>query len=85
MTWAMLLLHCREWLPRAFDQYRRSFFLTMPPFRESWHEGQLTDDDYLPHFPTRSLAKHELWRHARIASYRAMRAYPQPMSGKYSG
>jgi predicted phosphodiesterase len=44
--------YCREWLPRAFDQYPKVFFLThVPPFRETcWHEGQLTDDNYLPHF-----------------------------------
>jgi hypothetical protein len=44
--------YCREWLPKAFDQYPNVIFLThVPPFRETcWHEGQLTDDNYLPHF-----------------------------------
>jgi Icc-related predicted phosphoesterase len=44
--------YCREWLPKAFDQYRNVFFLThVPPFREAcWHEGQLNDDNHLPHF-----------------------------------
>jgi predicted phosphodiesterase len=44
--------YCREWLPKAFDQYPNVFFLThVPPFRKTcWHEGQLTDEDYLPHF-----------------------------------
>ena len=44
--------YCREWLPKAFNQYPNIFFLThVPPFRETcWHEGQLTDDNYLPHF-----------------------------------
>jgi len=44
--------YCREWLPMALDQYQHIYFLThVPPFREAcWHQGQLTDDSYLPHF-----------------------------------
>lgn len=44
--------YCRTWLPRALDQYPNVFFLThVPPFREAcWHEGQLSDEHFLPHF-----------------------------------
>jgi predicted phosphohydrolase len=33
--------YCREWLPKAFEQFPKVFFLT---------QGQLTDTNYLPHF-----------------------------------
>lgn len=42
----------REWLPRACRSHRNIIVLThVPPFRDScWHEGQLSDDNFLPHF-----------------------------------
>jgi 3',5'-cyclic-AMP phosphodiesterase len=44
--------YCREWLPKALDHYPHVYFVThVPPFREAcWHQGQLSDDNYLPHF-----------------------------------
>jgi predicted phosphodiesterase len=50
---------CREWLPKALDQYQRVIFLThVPPFREAcWHEGQLSDDHYLPHFACKAVGE----------------------------
>ncbi len=45
-------VYCREWLPKALDQYAHVIFMThVPPFRDAcWHEGQVSNDDYLPHF-----------------------------------
>jgi predicted phosphodiesterase len=39
-------------LEAALAEYRRVICLThVPPFREAcWHQGQLSNDDYLPHF-----------------------------------
>jgi hypothetical protein len=39
-------------LPGATERFRRVFFLThVPPFREAcWHDGELANDDWLPHF-----------------------------------
>lgn len=41
----------------ALAQCRNVFVLThVPPFREScWHEGRISDDDYLPHFACRAV------------------------------
>ena len=49
--------YCREWLPKALDKYPQVYFLThVPPFRETcWHQGELTDDDYLPHFACKAV------------------------------
>jgi predicted phosphohydrolase len=51
--------YCREWLPKALDQYEHVFFMThVPPFREAcWHEGQLSGDDYLPHFSCKAVGE----------------------------
>ena len=39
-------------LPEALRQFRHVVVLThVPPFREAcWHEGQISNDDWLPHF-----------------------------------
>jgi Icc protein len=39
-------------LPRALRRFQRLLLLThVPPFREScWHEGRISDDEFLPHF-----------------------------------
>ncbi len=44
--------HLRAVLTAAFATYRRAILVThVPPFREAcWHEGQISDDDFLPHF-----------------------------------
>jgi len=44
--------HFRRWLPLACIDYRNILLLThVPPFREAcWHEGSISDDDFLPHF-----------------------------------
>ena len=44
--------YLRETLPRAFEHHRRVILLThVPPFREAcWHEGRISDADFLPHF-----------------------------------
>lgn len=54
--------HFRKWLPKALATHERVILLThVPPFREAcWHEGRISDDDYLPHFA--SLAAGEVLR-----------------------
>lgn len=44
--------HFRRVLPRAFERYCDVLLLThVPPFREAcWHEGALSDDQWVPHF-----------------------------------
>jgi predicted phosphohydrolase len=44
--------HVRRVLPAAMDRYPQVFLLThVPPLREAcWHEGQLSDDEWAPHF-----------------------------------
>jgi 3',5'-cyclic AMP phosphodiesterase CpdA len=39
-------------LPKALAQYEHIFIVThVPPFREAtWHAGQISGDDFLPHF-----------------------------------
>jgi predicted phosphohydrolase len=41
-----------EWLPKALAKYPEVFLMThVPPFRDAcWHEGQISDDNWLPHF-----------------------------------
>lgn len=41
----------------AFKHYKRLLCLThVPPFREScWHEGKISDDNYLPHFACKAV------------------------------
>jgi predicted MPP superfamily phosphohydrolase len=49
--------HLRETLPAALATHRQAFVLThVPPFREAcWHEGQISDDQWLPHFTCRAV------------------------------
>jgi predicted phosphodiesterase len=51
--------YCREWLPKALDLYPHVYFLThVPPFHEAcWHQGQLSDDNYLPHFACKAVGE----------------------------
>ncbi len=44
---------------KAFESYSRVIVLThVPPFREScWHEGQISGDDYLPHFACKAVGE----------------------------
>jgi Icc-related predicted phosphoesterase len=44
-------------LLEALARYKNVLVLThVPPFREScWHEGQISNDDYLPHFACRAV------------------------------
>jgi Icc protein len=44
--------HFRAVLPEALERFRHVIVLThVPPFREAcWHEGRISDDDWLPHF-----------------------------------
>ncbi len=44
--------HVREVLPKALAEFGHAILLThVPPMREAcWHEGQLSDDNWLPHF-----------------------------------
>ncbi|HUY34581.1 MAG TPA: metallophosphoesterase [Pirellulales bacterium] len=44
--------HVHRMLPRALDAYPHVVFLThVPPLREAcWYEGQISDDEWLPHF-----------------------------------
>jgi len=41
----------------TFNHYKKVLCLThVPPFREScWHEGKISDDNYLPHFSCKSV------------------------------
>lgn len=41
-----------RWLPKALDRYAHVVLVThVPPFREAcWHEGGISDSDWLPHF-----------------------------------
>ncbi len=49
--------HVREVLPKALDRFPKAVFLThVPPFREAcWHEGKISDDDWLPYFTCRAV------------------------------
>lgn len=51
--------HVRELLPRAAARYQHVILLThVPPFREAcWHEGRLSDDNWLPHFSCRAMGE----------------------------
>ncbi|MCB9450487.1 MAG: metallophosphoesterase [Anaerolineaceae bacterium] len=44
--------HLRQWLPRALATHPQVICaLHVPPFREAcWHQGQVSNDDFLPHF-----------------------------------
>jgi hypothetical protein len=44
--------HFRAVVPEALGRFRQVVVLThVPPFREAcWHEGRISEDDWLPHF-----------------------------------
>lgn len=46
-------------LPMALRKYRRLLLVTHPPpFREAcWHEGEISNDDFLPHFVAQSVGE----------------------------
>jgi predicted MPP superfamily phosphohydrolase len=46
-------------LHSAVQQYRHTLFLThVPPFKEAcWHQGYISDPDYLPHFTCRAVGE----------------------------
>jgi predicted phosphohydrolase len=65
--------HLRSVMPWALERYSRLVVAThVPPFKEAtWHEGRVSDDDYLPHFSCKAMgdvllemAKH--WPERRI-------------------
>jgi 3',5'-cyclic AMP phosphodiesterase CpdA len=47
----------RELLPKALARYEHVILLThVPPFREAcWHDGHLSDDNWLPHFACKAM------------------------------
>jgi Icc protein len=49
--------HFRAVLPDALDQFRHVIVVThVPPFREAcWHEGRISDDNWLPHFTCKAV------------------------------
>ncbi|WP_224984221.1 metallophosphoesterase family protein [Geomonas agri] len=51
--------HFMKLLPRAVQKYKQVIVLThVPPFREAcWHEGEISNDDYLPHFSCKAVGE----------------------------
>jgi Icc protein len=49
--------HIRRVLPLALARFPRVVLAThVPPFREAcWHEGQISDDEWLPHFTSKAM------------------------------
>ena len=49
--------HIRRLLPAALARYERVILVThVPPLREAcWHEGRLSDDNWLPHFACKAM------------------------------
>ncbi len=49
--------HIRRVLPRALDRFSHVVLVThVPPFREAcWHEGEISDDEWLPHFTSKAM------------------------------
>jgi 3',5'-cyclic AMP phosphodiesterase CpdA len=49
--------HFRSVLPEALARFAHVVVLThVPPFREAcWHEGRISDDDWLPHFTCKAV------------------------------
>lgn len=44
--------YIKQVLPEALEKYQQIILVThVPPFRQAcWHEGQISDDEFLPHF-----------------------------------
>jgi predicted phosphohydrolase len=51
--------HLRAVLPDAAGRFRHVLVLThVPPYREAcWHRGQISNDDYLPHFACKAVGE----------------------------
>jgi 3',5'-cyclic AMP phosphodiesterase CpdA len=51
--------HFRRLLPLAFARFRDVILLThVPPFRQAcWHEGQISDDQWAPHFTCQAVGQ----------------------------
>jgi 3',5'-cyclic-AMP phosphodiesterase len=51
--------HFRSVLPEALARFRHVLVLThVPPFREAcWHEGRISDDNWLPHFSCKAVGE----------------------------
>ena len=49
--------HFKRNLPIALEKYQHVFVLThVPPFKEAcWHEGRISDDNWLPHFTCKAV------------------------------
>jgi 3',5'-cyclic AMP phosphodiesterase CpdA len=49
----------RKLLPQACARFKNIILLThVPPFREAcWHEGKISDDEYLPHFACKAVGE----------------------------
>jgi 3',5'-cyclic-AMP phosphodiesterase len=49
--------HIRRVLPQALARYKRVLLVThVPPFREAcWHQGKISDDEWLPHFSSHAM------------------------------
>lgn len=62
--------HFQRLLPLALERFRNVLLLThVPPFRNAcWHEGCISDDEFLPHFTCKA---------AGDVIVRVMQAYPQ--------
>lgn len=47
----------RKLLPQALGNYRNMLLLThVPPFKDAcWHEGHISNDEYLPHFTCKAV------------------------------
>jgi hypothetical protein len=47
----------RELLPQALEKYPQVIFAThVPPLRDAcWHEGQISDHEWLPHFTCKAV------------------------------
>lgn len=61
--------HFRRLLPQALERFRHVLVLThVPPFRAAcWHEGRISNDDYLPHFSNKAVGD---------VLFEAMQVYP---------
>ena len=58
----------RQVLPQALDRFENVLMLIHPPpFREAcWHQGNISNDDYLPHFTCKAIG--EVARELMVAS-----------------
>lgn len=49
----------RQSLPQALQRFERVIFVThVPPFRDAcWHQGQISDNEWLPHFTSQAMGE----------------------------